>query len=120
MKFTILWSGGAMPTPMVFHSSKLCNLAKTIWEPYKRNSSSFYIHDIAGIVDCPEDIGDSINRRNIQKFENLFITHWHPDHCFWMRILLESMYDVYTLSAKKNYKYLHTKNSISRYQKNIS
>ncbi len=61
----------------------------------KRNHSSLFIEDAKILVDCPEDIGDSLYRSGVKEVEHLFITHWHPDHTFWLRILLESTFDFY-------------------------
>jgi ribonuclease BN (tRNA processing enzyme) len=62
---------------------------------FKRNHSSLFIEDAKILVDCPEDIGDSLYRSGVKEVEHLFITHWHPDHTFWLRILLESTFDFY-------------------------
>lgn len=93
MKFTILWSWGAIPTPRPFCTCDVCNKARTIGEPYKRNSSAFYVHDIKTLVDCWEDVIDALNRRNISDVDNLFITHRHPDHTFGIRNVLQSYFD---------------------------
>lgn len=101
MKLTILGSGGATPTPRQFCQCATCKKAREEGEPYKRNSSSLYIKDIYSLVDCPEDIGDSLNRRDIKKIDNLFITHWHPDHTFGLRVLLEAYFDFRENRPKK-------------------
>ncbi len=93
MKLTFLGTGGAMPTPRPFCGCKVCEQAREHGEPYKRNSSSVYIEEALAVVDCPEDIGDSLNRRRIMNVENLFITHWHPDHTFGLRPILEANFD---------------------------
>ena len=49
-----------------------CKKARKLEEPYKRNGSSLFIKDINGVIDCGEDIGDSLNRRNIKQIDNLF------------------------------------------------
>lgn len=92
MKFKILGSGGAMPVPRPFCQCKLCTLAREN-NKYKRNSCSAFIEDINTLIDCPEDIGDSLNRENIKQVDNLFITHWHPDHTFGLRVILEAIYN---------------------------
>ena len=93
MKFTIVWSWWGIPTPRPFCICDVCRKARTIGEPYKRNSSAFYVHDIQALVDCWEDIIDALNRRNIPDVDVLFITHRHPDHTFGMRNVLQSYFD---------------------------
>lgn len=93
MKLKILGSGGAMPTPRPFCQCDLCQKARLEGEPYKRNSSSLYIEAALAVIDCPEDIGDSLNRRMIDRVDNLFLTHWHPDHTFGLRPILEANFD---------------------------
>lgn len=93
MKSIIIGSGGSIPTPRPFCQCELCKKARKEGLPYKRNSSSFFIEDIKTLFDCPEDIGDSLNSRDIKQVNNLFITHWHPDHTFGLRPLLESNYN---------------------------
>ena len=101
MKLTILGSGGAMPTPRPYCQCAICKKARKLGEPYKRNSSSLFIQDINTVIDCGEDIGDSLNRRNIKQVDNLFITHWHPDHTFGLRHVLESNFNFRTDKADK-------------------
>ncbi len=93
MILKILGSGGAMPTPRAFCQCNVCKKSRTKGVPYKRNSSSLFIKGIDTLIDAPEDIVDSINRMNIKKIKNIFITHWHPDHSFGLRSLLESNYN---------------------------
>lgn len=96
MKLTILGSGGAMPTPRPYCQCMTCKKARKLGEPFKRNSSSLFIDEINTVIDCGEDICDSLNRRNVKQVDNLFITHWHPDHTFGLRHLIESNYNFRT------------------------
>lgn len=100
MKFKILGSGGAMPVPRLFCQCKLCNLARKN-KKYRRNSCSAFIEEIKTLIDCPEDIGDSLNTKNVKQVDNLFITHWHPDHTFGLRVVLEANFDFLENKAKK-------------------
>lgn len=99
MKLIILWSGGAIPTPRLNCDCENCNAAR-LDPKFKRNNTSLFIDDGKILIDCPEDIGDSLYRNNIQNIEHLFITHWHPDHTFGLRIVLESVYDFYLHETK--------------------
>jgi phosphoribosyl 1,2-cyclic phosphate phosphodiesterase len=101
MKLTILGSGGATPTPRPFCQCSTCEKARASGEPYKRNSSSLYVNDFFTLIDCPEDIGDSLNRRGIRRVDHLFITHWHPDHTFGLRPLLEAYFNFLENKADK-------------------
>jgi len=98
---TILGSGGAMPTPRPFCQCKTCKKARAIGEPYKRNSCSLFIDNINAVIDCGEDIADSLNRKNTKSVDSLFITHWHPDHTFGLRPILEANFDFRKGVAKK-------------------
>lgn len=93
MKLTIVGSGGAVPTPRPFCQCAICEKAREEREPYKRNSSSLFIDEIFTLIDCPEDIGDSLNRRRVRRVDYLFLTHWHPDHTYGMRPLLEAYFN---------------------------
>jgi len=101
MELTILGSGGATPTPRPFCQCAVCKRARTQGEPFKRNSSALYIDDIFTLIDCGEDIADALNRRNVWRVDNLFITHWHPDHTFGLRPLLEANFDFTTAKTEK-------------------
>jgi len=127
MKFKILGSGGAMPIPRLFCQCKLCSLARKN-SKYKRNSCSAFVEDINTLIDCPEDIGNSLNRENIKQVDNLFITHWHPDHTFGLRVLLEANFDfienkplkcVNIYIAKKVYETLKDKYPLIDYYSNV-
>jgi phosphoribosyl 1,2-cyclic phosphate phosphodiesterase len=87
VKLTIVGS------PRPFCQCSTCEKARTLGEPYRRNSSSLYVDEIFTLIDCPEDIGDSLNRRGIKRVDNLFLTHWHPDHTFGLRPLLEANFN---------------------------
>ncbi len=104
MKLTIIGSAGAIPTPRPYCQCKICKKAREFGEPYKRNSSSLFIQDINALIDCGEDIGDSLNRRNIKQVDHLFITHWHPDHTFGLRHVLEANFNFTKNRADKTIK----------------
>ncbi len=99
MEFIVLGSGGAMPTPRPFCQCKICQDARKDISK-KRNASSLFLKEINGVVDCGEDIASSLNSENIKKVDYLFITHWHPDHTFGMRAIVEANWDFREAIAK--------------------
>ena len=101
MKLTILGSGGAIPIPRPFCQCEICTKARKFGAPYKRNSSSLFIQDINTLIDCGEDIGNSLNKNSVENIDNLFITHWHPDHTFGLRSVLESNFNFKTNKADR-------------------
>lgn len=98
---TILGSGGAIPTPRPFCQCAVCCKARKIGEPYRRNNSSLLINGINTIIDCGGDIADSLNRRDVRRVENIFITHWHPDHTFGLKRILDANYNYINESAER-------------------
>lgn len=101
MKLKILGSGGAITTPQPFCQCTICKKARKDIR-FKRNNSSLFIQDINTVIDCGEDIDDSLNRQDVKQVENLFITHWHPDHTFGLRRILEPNLDFTTEKARKS------------------
>ena len=93
MKLIIVGSGGNTPTPRISCTCEVCTKARTIGPPFKRNLSALYIEDTKTLIDCPEDINDSLNNQKIIEIDNLFITHWHPDHSFGFRLIVQANYD---------------------------
>lgn len=103
MRIKILGSGGSIPTPKIGCSCSVCTKARNIGKPYKRNSNSIYLFNTKSIFDCPEDINASVNENAIEEIEAVFITHWHPDHCFGLRLLMQCGYNFY--SEKVNHQF---------------
>ncbi|NLX05336.1 MAG: MBL fold metallo-hydrolase [Phycisphaerae bacterium] len=62
-----------------------------------------FLHEANALFDCPEDISASVNAGRIERIDALFLTHWHPDHCFGLRLLMESGYGVYRDVATKRF-----------------
>ncbi len=100
MELIILGSGGAIPIPRPFCECIICKKARKNIK-YRRATSSLFVKDINTLIDCGEDIYYSINRENIKKIDNLFITHWHPDHTFGLRTILEANYNFRNKTAKR-------------------
>jgi phosphoribosyl 1,2-cyclic phosphate phosphodiesterase len=91
MDFLILGSGGAMPIPRPFCQCKVCKSARN--GKGKRNHASAFLTKANFLFDAGEDIKESLNRENIKTVNGIFLTHWHPDHSFGLREVLEAYYD---------------------------
>ena len=102
----ILWSWGAVPTPRPFCNDWLSNQARANIS-LQRDCSCFRIDDIKTLIDCPETVWNSANRAWLNDIDNLFITHRHPDHTFWLRLVLESKYNFFTGESNPLDLYLH-------------
>jgi phosphoribosyl 1,2-cyclic phosphate phosphodiesterase len=89
MEIIVLGSGGFQTIPRPCCQCKVCSEARTKGIPYSRRGPSIFVKDINALFDTPKDIIESTNRENIKKIENIFYTHWHPDHTEGMRIVEE-------------------------------
>lgn len=89
MKLIILGSGGFQTIPRPCCQCKICTEARIKGIPYSRSGPSLFIKDIKTIFDTPKDIINSVNRENLIHIENIFYTHWHPDHTEGMRFVEE-------------------------------
>jgi phosphoribosyl 1,2-cyclic phosphate phosphodiesterase len=85
MRLTVLGSGGNLPTPMPTCGCDVCEQARSEGPPYSRNGNSLYLHEMGAVVDAPEYTQTSLNRERIDRFDYLFLTHWHPDHVAGIR-----------------------------------
>jgi phosphoribosyl 1,2-cyclic phosphate phosphodiesterase len=86
MKFNLLGSGGASKFPRPTCFCPLCEKARQKGAPYIRTGPSLYLYDDAILFDTPEEVADQLNRERIKKVNNVFYTHWHPDHTQGMRL----------------------------------
>ncbi len=100
MKIKILGSGGFLPIPRAGCRCKICNQARRKGWPLKRHGPALFIEEISTLIDTPEDINDSLNFNKIEKIENIFYTHWHPDHTLGFRIV-ESLQENEFFTKKK-------------------
>ena len=79
MKITILGSGSAFGTPMIFNSWGSANPNNS---KNNRTRASIYL-DIDGyniLVDAGPDLREQINKNNIKNIDSVFVTHGHYDH----------------------------------------
>ncbi len=79
MKITILGSGSAFGTPMIFNSWGNANPSNS---KNNRTRASIYL-DIDGyniLVDAGPDLREQINKNNIKNIDSVFVTHGHYDH----------------------------------------
>lgn len=117
MQFTILGSGGAMPTPRPFCQCKVCKKARK--GIGRRNHSSAFLNKAQFLFDCGEDIKESINRENIKEVDAVFLTHWHPDHTFGLREIAEAHYDFTGKPSRKSFKVYLAKKVFNQLKENF-
>jgi len=89
MEIIILGSAGCTTIPRPTCQCKICKEAREKGIPYSRSGSSIFLKEINAIFDTPEEIKNQLNRENILKVDNIFYTHWHPDHTMGFRIIEE-------------------------------
>ena len=87
MRFNLLGTGGVTPIPKPCCDCELCvNARENGWQDYQTGPSMF-IYDDNILFDTPEEVRFQLNRENIEKVENVILTHWHPDHTQGIRIV---------------------------------
>ena len=87
MKFNLLGAGGVTPIPKPCCNCELCvNARKSGLKDYQTGPSMF-VYDDNILFDTPEEVRFQLNRENIEKVENVILTHWHPDHTQGIRIV---------------------------------
>ena len=87
MKLIILGSGGKFRIPKACCDCEICNEARTKGAPFERLGTGFYLEDESILFDTSEDINLQLNKFNIKKVNQIFYSHWHPDHTGGYRIL---------------------------------
>mgnify|MGYP002345274074 CR=1 FL=1 len=103
MQIQIIGSGGFLPTPRFACNCRICSEARKKGAPYQRRGPSVYFKDISALFDTPEDVNESLNFSGAKKIENIFYTHWHPDHTLGYRIV-EVLMDQDFFKTKKQKK----------------
>jgi len=86
MRIEILGSGGAIPTPRAGCSCAVCVEARAKGVPYARTGPSVFVHDLALLIDTPEESNLQLNRAGITRVAAALYSHWHPDHTAGRRI----------------------------------
>ena len=93
MRFNLLGSGGVAPPPRACCNCKVCVEAREKGIPFARTGPSLYVYDANLLFDTPDEIGIQLNRENIDKVENIILTHWHPDHTQGLRVMEQINFD---------------------------
>jgi len=87
MKFIMLGSGGYIRIPRPCCNCNVCIEARQKGYPFKRLGQSLFLVDNNTLFDTPEDINEELNHCNIKNIDNIFYSHWHPDHTLGYRII---------------------------------
>ncbi len=87
MKIKILGSGGCVSLPLPTCQCEVCIEAREKGAPFSRTGCSIFIEDINALIDTPENSVEQLNRENICQVDNIFYSHWDPDHTLGMRII---------------------------------
>ncbi len=85
MKLTILGSGGFRRTPRPGCHCAVCREMRE--NNAQRLGTALFVHDGNILFDAPEEIAADLESAGIHRMDNLFFTHWHPDHTMGARIL---------------------------------
>lgn len=98
MRIKILGSGGCLALPRPTCKCNVCIEAREKMEPYKRTGCSLFIEEKNILIDTSEDIVYQLNRDKVEKVDNIFYSHWDPDHTLGMRVL-EQLHDNWRLKG---------------------
>jgi len=93
LKILVLGSGGAQPPPRPGCTCPICTEARQKGIPYSRTGPSIYLPEENILFDTPEEIREQLNRERIGHVENVFISHWHPDHTMGIRVFEQMNYN---------------------------
>lgn len=96
MKVTLLWVWATNPVPIPTCSCEICKQARIDKKKYSTRPSLYLENWI--LIDTPQDIRDQLNREDAWIITDVFYTHWHPDHTYWLFIFEDLFY------AKKEFK----------------
>lgn len=94
MRVEILGSGGAVTVPRPGYQDRYNNEARTRGVPWQRRGPAVFLHDANILFDTPEDIGESLNRAEIDTVRACFYSHWHPDHVMGRRVFEQLNWDL--------------------------
>lgn len=86
MRIEVLGSGGVVPVPRPGYRDRYNTEARAKGVPYQRRGPSVFIHGPDILFDTPEDIGESLNRADVDRVQACFYSHWHPDHVMGRRV----------------------------------
>lgn len=87
MKLNLLGTGGVTPIPKPCCNCELCTKIRKKGILEYQTGPSMFVYDDNILFDTPEEVRFQLNRENIEKVENIILTHWHPDHTQGIRIV---------------------------------
>jgi phosphoribosyl 1,2-cyclic phosphate phosphodiesterase len=86
LRLEVLGSAGAVATPRPGCSCRVCIEARAKGVPYSRTGPSVFVHDVALLVDTPEESREQLVRAGIGAVRTCVYSHWHPDHVMGRRV----------------------------------
>jgi phosphoribosyl 1,2-cyclic phosphate phosphodiesterase len=86
LRLEVLGSAGAVATPRPGCSCRVCVEARTKGVPYSRTGPSVFVHDVALLIDTPEESREQLVRAGIEAVRTCVYSHWHPDHVMGRRV----------------------------------
>jgi phosphoribosyl 1,2-cyclic phosphate phosphodiesterase len=86
MQIEFLGTAGAINTPRVGCTCRICVEAREKGVPYSRYGPSLFVHGPDVLIDTPEEIKVQLNRSRVEEIKACFYSHWHPDHVMGRRV----------------------------------
>jgi phosphoribosyl 1,2-cyclic phosphate phosphodiesterase len=93
LRLEVLGSGGAVATPQPGCACRVCQEARKKGVPYSRTGPSLFVHDVALLIDTPEESRQQLVRAGVDEVRTCLYSHWHPDHVMGRRVFEGMNYD---------------------------
>jgi phosphoribosyl 1,2-cyclic phosphate phosphodiesterase len=80
VELVFLGSGGPFTLPQFFCRCEVCDAARKNPSQCRTRASVAIIGEEVTLIDAGPDLEMQLERENIHRVDNIFITHWHYDH----------------------------------------